>query len=193
MDITNSSRTISGQGALFPLLGAELLDAVFELRFMIMAMIVLTLADLWWATRELKYHRENALAIGDTETAEKYRYHKSRAGRRTMNKIIDYMTYLLVGAFIGYAITEPLGMVGHVTTAAIGIGLGCMFDISSIIGHILAIHGMKWNGRRMMMALLKKKHPELGDALSEAIEDKSVKPCTNCRDKEKGDPAVSQG
>ena len=169
MDVTNTARSISGQGALIPLLGAEILDAVFELRFMIGAMIILTLADFWWATRELRYRREKALRAGNAELAKVYEYRGSRAGRRTLNKIVDYLTYLLVGAFLGYAITEPLGCASHITTAAIGLGLGCAFDVSSIIGHVLAVKGLKWDAKEFFVGLFKTKAPELGEVLEESI------------------------
>lgn len=168
MNLSSTPRNISGSGALLPLLGTELLDAVFELRFMIVAMIILTLADFWWATRELRYHREKALAAGDLEGAKRYRFRNSRAGRRTLNKIVDYLTYLLVGAFLGYAITEPLGCASHLTTAAIGLGLGCAFDISSIIGHVLAVRGLEWDGKKALLALLRHKAPAVEEAIKEA-------------------------
>lgn len=169
MDVTNTARSISGQGALIHLLGIEIQDAVFELRFMIGAMIILTLADFWWATRELRYRREKALRAGNAELAKVYEYRGSRAGRRTLNKIVDYLTYLLVGAFLGYAITEPLGCASHITTAAIGLGLGCAFDVSSIIGHVLAVKGLKWDVKEFFVGLFKTKAPELGEVLEESI------------------------
>lgn len=170
MDITaTTARNISGQGALIPLLGIEILDAVFELRYMIGAMIILTLADFWWATRELRYRREKALRAGNAELAKVYEYRGSRAGRRTLNKIVDYLTYLLVGAFLGYAITEPLGLANHITTAAIGLGLGCAFDVSSIIGHVLAVKGLRWDAKEFFIGLFKTKSPELGEVLEESI------------------------
>lgn len=171
MEITNAARNISGEGALIPLLGTEVLDAVFELRFMIGAMIILTLADFWWATRELRYHRENAIRVGNLERAELYRYRGSRAGRRMLNKIVDYLTYLLVGAFLGYAITEPLGCATHITTAAIGLGLGCLFDISSITGHVLAVKGLQWNGREFFFSIFKQKAPDIADAVEKSAKE----------------------
>lgn len=169
MDVTNTARSISGQGALIPLLGIEIQDAVFELRFMIGAMIILTLADFWWGTRELRYRREKALRAGNAELAKVYEYRGSRAGRRTLNKMVDYLTYLLVGAFLGYATTEPLGCASHITTAAIGLGLGCAFDVSSIIGHVLAVKGLKWDAKEFFVGLFKTKAPELGEVLEESI------------------------
>lgn len=72
---------------------------------------------------------------------EKYKRHKSRALRRSANKAVDYITYLVVGAFFGLAIIEPMGGCGHVITAAIGLGIGCLAELASIIGHYCYV---KW-------------------------------------------------
>lgn len=166
----NSSHTISGTGAILPLLVQDTLNAVFELRMMIGLMVIIVLADLWWGLRELRHHREKALAEGDTLRAEQFRFRPSRAGRRTINKMVDYMTYLCVGAFLGLAITQPLGWMGYVTTAAIGLGLGCLFDIDSIIRHIMAIHGVHWNGRAALLALLRFKSREAAEVIEQSTE-----------------------
>ena len=41
---------------------------------------------------------------------QKIEIRKSRAGRRTLNKIVDYICYVLLGAVLGKAIGEPYGM-----------------------------------------------------------------------------------
>ena len=66
---------------------------------------------------------------------EKYKWKKSRAIRRTANKIVDYITYLLIGAFLGLSITEPLGWGNHIYVAIIGLGVGCLAEIASVVGH----------------------------------------------------------
>lgn len=168
--ITETSRSIGGQGAALALFNTELIGAVFELRYMIGAMVILTAADFWWAIRELRYRRGLALAAGDKALADKYRYRTSRAGRRTANKIVDYMTYLLVGAFVGYAITEPLDLTSHTVTAAIGLGLGCVFDLSSIVGHICAVKGIKFNPRKAFLSLLRMKSEEMAKVVEESTD-----------------------
>ena len=52
-------------------------------------------------------HRQKATRAVDKE---RYRFHFSQAGRRTLNKCVDYLTYLLVGCVAGLAITEPMGI-----------------------------------------------------------------------------------
>lgn len=153
--IEETARSLPAQTTTLALLSTEAAAAAFELRYMLAAMIVLTLADFWWALRELRHRRELALAAGDLPAAERLRPRFSRAGRRTLNKIVDYITYLLVGAFLGYAVTEPLDIATHTTTAALGLGLGCLFDVSSILGHVLAIRGIHFDPYRALLSALR--------------------------------------
>ena len=114
---------------------------------------------------------------------EKYRFHFSAAGRRTLNKLVDYMTYLLVGCVTGLAVTEPLGICTHTTTAAIGIGFGCIFELSSIVGHICVVKGfdVRLNLKSLLVAIVKRKSEAMGEILDEGI--------TEIKDKNREDNA----
>ena len=140
-------------------MGTEALSALFDLRWMLVAVVVLIVADLWFGLSEsLQKHKD-------------FRF--SRAGRRTCNKAVDYITYLIVGAVVGLAIFEPLGWATHTTTAAVGLGFGCVWEVDSIMGHVCALHGVQWkfSVKKLLIALIKRKSPDLGEAVEEAIED----------------------
>lgn len=124
------------KGVLWGSIGAELLTVVYDLRYMVFCSFALILADLWWGYSESSMRYKNARKEGSEYGMDRYKWHKSRAGRRTMNKIVDYLTFLVVGALIGLAITEPMDICSHVWTAAIGLGVGCACEIASIIGHV---------------------------------------------------------
>lgn len=117
-------------------MGAELSTVVYDLRYMVLCSAALIFADLWWGYSESKKRWYEAKENGNGTLMEKFKWHKSRAIRRTMNKTVDYLTYLIVGAFIGLAITEPMDICTHTEAAAIGLGIGCGCEIASIIGHI---------------------------------------------------------
>lgn len=106
------------------------------------------------------------------EEKAKYKFRFSTAGRRTLNKFVDYTTYLLVGCVAGFAITEPLGLCSHNVTAAIGLGFGCLFELSSIVGHIAAVKGVKirLNLKSLLVAIVKRKSEAMGEILDEGIE-----------------------
>lgn len=140
-------------------MGTEALSALFDLRWMLVAVVVLIVADLWFGVSEsMKKHDD-------------FRF--SRAGRRTCNKAVDYITYLIVGAVLGLGIFEPLGWATHTTTAAVGLGFGCVWEVDSIMGHVCALHGVQWkfSVKKLLIALIKRKSPDLGEAVEEAMED----------------------
>lgn len=145
--------------ALWTLLGTEAQSALLELRWMIVGMIVLTLADFYWGTREALMRHES--------------WHFSRAGRRTAMKIVEYMTYLLIGCVVGFSITEPLGMASHITASAIGLGFGMVFDLNSIIGHVLHVKGIKteFNLWLFLLGLLKHHKEDVAESIDGAIQE----------------------
>lgn len=74
----------------------ECTQILYDLRWMIILAIILILSDLWFGL--------------SASRLQKIEIRKSRAGRRTLNKIVDYICYVLLGAVLGKAIGEPYGM-----------------------------------------------------------------------------------
>lgn len=142
-------------------MGTEAIGAVWDLRWMLVLVIALILADFWFGISESRYREVD------------FRF--SRAGRRTCNKTVDYLTYLVVGVLLGLAVLEPLGICSHVTSAAVGLGLGCLFEVDSIVGHVCVLHGRAkpdvWAFfRRLLVSLTKRKSADLGEALEESMD-----------------------
>ena len=156
--VNNSMAASSGKAAVITTMGGEALTALYDLRWMLVLIVILILADFWFGVSE------------SLKKNEHFRF--SRAGRRTCNKAVDYLTYLLVGALLGLAIFEPLGWTNHTTTAAVGLGFGCIWEIDSIVGHVCALHGIKnkFSVKRFIIALIKRKDKELGEAVEDAME-----------------------
>ena len=107
---------------------AEWQSLLYSMRWMITLAIVLILTDLWFGIRAAKFRGE--------------KIRKSRAGRRTFNKTVDYLCYLFIGVTIGKAIAEPYG-VDPIVTAITAMVLCYGFEIDSIYGHILELHNIK--------------------------------------------------
>lgn len=144
---------------LFASFGAEALQAFYDLRWMIVFAVILVIADFWFGVSDsLSRHKE-------------FRF--SRAGRRTCNKLVDYLAYLLVGCTVGLAIFEPLGLASHTVTAAIGLGLGCLWELDSIIGHVCSIHGVvnRFSLKRFLISLLSRKFKDVGESVEDALDD----------------------
>ena len=143
------------------LFDAELAGYVFDLRWLLGLLVVFMLADFWWGSRESKMK------------GEEWRF--SRAGRRTCNKFVDYVTYIVVGAFIAHAIGMRIGFLSNAQAgAAAGMVLGCLFELDSVVKHIFSIHGIKFSFRKLLISLVKLKSPDWGDALDNAMEEEDV-------------------
>ena len=106
----------------------ECTQILYDLRWMIILAIILILSDLWFGL--------------SASRLQKIEIRKSRAGRRTLNKIVDYICYVLLGAVLGKAIGEPYGMNPIVVSITAMVICYC-FEIDSIYGHICEIHGIK--------------------------------------------------
>ena len=148
----------------------EAIQVVTDLRWLIVLAVVLIAGDFWWGWRECKKHAKDAKT---EEERKKYKFHFSAAGRRTLNKFVDYTTYLLLGCGAGLAVTEPMGICTHTVTAALGIAFGCVFEISSIVGHIAVVKGIniKLNLKNLIVAIFKRKSEALGEIIDESIEE----------------------
>lgn len=167
---------VGKNGFTLAVFGGEMVAVAFELRYMIILSAVLIFADLWWGHSDTMKRYCEAKAKGDVAGMEKYKWHKSRALRRSANKAVDYITYLVLGAFIGLGITEPMNGFSHVYTAAIGLGIGCLAELASIIGHycyvkwgieIKVVDVWKWL-LRFVVNIFKAKS-QLGSVIEETI------------------------
>ena len=172
---------VSKNGVLWAGVGGEATAVAFELRYMILFSIILIVADFWWGHCESEKRYELAVAANDSVGIEKYKWRKSRALRRTTNKFIDYMTYLLVGTFLGLAITEPMEWLNHLYTAAGALCIGCLAEIASIIGHYCYLKfGIELKVKdvwrwlfRFLINLLTFKSAQIGTALEQTINEDS--------------------
>lgn len=138
----------------------ECTQIIYDLRWMILLAIILILSDLWFG---ISASRVQDIVI-----------RKSRAGRRTLNKLVDYICYILLGAVIGKAIGEPYGVDPMGVSITIMILCYC-FEIDSIYGHICEIHGIKkqYSIWKIIFKLLTLKFNELGEAFRDMAEQKN--------------------
>ena len=133
---------------------------LFCLRCMIILAIILILSDLWFGL--------------SASRLQKIEIRKSRAGRRTLNKIVDYICYVLLGAVLGKAIGEPYGMNPIVVSITVMVICYC-FEVDSIYGHICEIHGIKkrYSIWRILFKLLTLKFKDVGEAFKDMSEQKN--------------------
>lgn len=138
----------------------ECTQIIYDLRWMILLAIILILSDLWFG---ISASRVQDIVI-----------RKSRAGRRTLNKLVDYICYILLGAVMGKAIGEPYGVDPIVVSITVMVLCYC-FEVDSIYGHICEIHGIKkrYSIWRILFKLLTFRFKDLGEAFKEMAEQKN--------------------
>lgn len=138
----------------------ECTQVIYDLRWMILLAIILILSDLWFG---ISASRVQGIVI-----------RKSRAGRRTLNKLVDYICYILLGAVLGKAIGEPYGMNPIVVSITVMVICYC-FEVDSIYGHICEIHGIKkrYSIWRILFKLLTLKFKDVGEAFKDMSEQKN--------------------
>lgn len=138
----------------------ECTQIIYDLRWMILLAIILILSDLWFGL--------------SASRLQKIEIRKSRAGRRTLNKIVDYICYVLLGAVLGKAIGEPYGMNPIVVSITIMVICYC-FEIDSIYGHICEIHGIKkqYSIWKIIFKLLTLKFKDVSEAFKDMSEQKN--------------------
>lgn len=142
----------------------EIKEVVFELRWMLVFIVVMIVADF-------------VLGIIDSVVKRGEDFRFSRAGRRTMCKFIEYNSYLVLGFMLGMAILQPVGICNYTVSAMCGLGLAIIFEFDSIMDHVCNIHGIKnkVSIKRLLVGYIKKKYNATGEIVEEITEGKEGK------------------
>lgn len=142
----------------------EIKDVVFELRWMLVFIVVMIVADF-------------VLGIIDSVVKRGEDFRFSRAGRRTMCKFIEYNSYLVLGFMLGMAILQPVGICSYTVSAMCGLGLAIIFEFDSIMDHICVIHGIKnrISIKRLLVGYVKKKYSTAGEIIEEVTAEEEKK------------------
>lgn len=136
----------------------EMQMLMYDLRWLLLACVVLIIADL-------KFGIESSQVQGESIRA-------SRALRRTVNKFIDYLCWLMFSAVFAEAFAAPLGIDRMVVTVGVML-LACFNEIDSIVQNYHAARGIEgFSLVRFIINIVKKKNKDVGEALDETLTDK---------------------
>lgn len=146
----------------------EFTTLLYDIRWLFVIMAVLIVADLYYGVSESRKR------FKDTHD-EKYKVRLSRAARRTLNKTVDYLCYVVIAGIVAKAEAEPYGA-NVLVVASIVCLFVVVFELSSIVGHLCYLHGIpyKFNARTFLVALIKKKDEDIAEAADAAIEDNNT-------------------
>ena len=138
----------------------EIKEVVFQLRWMLVFIVVMIIADF-------------ILGIIDSVVKRGEDFRFSRAGRRTMCKFIEYNSYLVLGFMFGIAILQPVGICSYTISSICGLGLAFVFEFDSIMDHVCNIHGIKnkVSIKRILVGYIKKKYATAGEIIEEVTKD----------------------
>ncbi len=159
------------------LLYNELSAMVTDMRWGLVLLLLLVIADFRFGWRESQVRYAVAKQEKDNVGIEKYRWHTSRAIRRTTNKCIDYLIMMLVGGAIGMALLEPIGL-DHIWGCWGGACIVAVCEVFSIFGHFFFIRGvtvekrtLKGFFKALVVALAKQKNEAVGEALESSLDE----------------------
>lgn len=157
------------------LFGGEIGVMLLDMRWAVMLLLLLVIADFrfGWGESSKRYHE--AVRAHDELKAEMYRWHTSRAVRRTLNKMADYIVIMLMCGAVGMAVFEPVG-IDHTWGAWVGAVIACGCEVASITGHFCYLRGVRVGRggvkaflKSLLVALIKRKDKDVGGAVEDAF------------------------
>lgn len=163
------------------LLSGELVSIIADTRWMMLAIFLCVIADFRFGWGESSKRFNMAKKKGDKIVMAQYKWRTSRALRRSVNKLIDYIMWVSIGVFIGMALLRPIGidyMMGGVVATSIAVGC----EAKSIIGHFFWLHGVvieqktvKGFLKAFVIAFAKRKNRDIGEAIEAGFEETDKK------------------
>lgn len=106
----------------------EVGEVIYDLRWFILTAFALIMADLWFG---INVSKKKGIEI-----------RRSSAGRRTFNKFIDYIIYIILGTTLSMAVA-PAWDLNPLHVASAILILCYAFEMDSIYSHICYLHGAK--------------------------------------------------
>ena len=152
-----------GRGTSMVVFGNELTALAWDMRWLFLTAFCLILVDFWFGTHASHKRGEH--------------FRTSRAVRRTLCKMVDYVCVVILGAFLGMGIGEPLG-ISHEAVAAVCVLVAIAVEIDSIYTNWCEVHDIekRFSIAKLVTGIIGIKSKELKDAINESeIKDNDTK------------------
>ena len=109
----------------------------------------------------------------ENANAHNEKIRRSRAIRRTVNKFIDYMCWLLFAGVFAKAFAGPMGLSD--TTVEAGVMLiACLSEVDSVFQNYAEAHGReKFSILNFLVSFVKRKNNDVGKALEETLKNEN--------------------
>lgn len=165
----------------FAMMGNELVTVIYDSRWFLATILLCVLADFRYGWGESSKRFNMAKKKGDKIVMSQYKWRTSRALRRSVNKLMDYIMWVSIGVFIGMALLKPIGidyMMGGVVATFVAV----FCEAKSIIGHFFWLHGVRIEEKSIkgffkafVIAFAKRKNKDIGEALEEGFNNNDKK------------------
>lgn len=175
MDASSTYGSPWTKALMLVLTGSELTGILYDARWLLLLIALCVAADFRYGWGESRKRYGEAKAAGDAAAMEKYRWHKSRAIRRTLNKLTDYVVWVAVGVTVGNALLDPMGLprvYGGVAAAAVVV----LCEGISFTGHFLYLRGIELQSRTvggflkgLVIGFAKSRDPDIGQGIEEGL------------------------
>jgi len=157
---------------------SEITQMISDSRWILIAVVLFCVFDFRLGCKESEKRKEAADKAGNTLLSEFYRFHRSRAIRRSASKFVDYVLLMMVAESFGAAFLPYIG-VPYIYGAWAGGLIACGCELSSAGGHFLFIHGVqveKKNAKGYALAFVKAlavafARQKAGEQVGEAVEE----------------------
>ena len=173
VDVTGNTGTRVLTLALF---GGELAGVISDARWLLLAIFLCVVADFRYGWGESSLRYERARRKGDKVVMSQYRWRTSRAVRRTVNKLVDYVMWICVGMAVGMAVLAPMGA-DHKWGGTVAAAVAIACEAKSFAGHFFYLHGIRMDGKGVkgffkafVVAFAKKKDKDIGEAIEQGLE-----------------------
>lgn len=159
------------------LVESEMVSILTDARWMLLLILLCVIADFRFGWGESHKRYNEAKKIGNDVLMDKYKWHTSRAWRRTMNKLMDYVVWVTMGMIMGMVALKPFGLEYTYGGLAATLIIVLMCELPSAFGHFFYLHGVQVEKKTisgfikaLVVAFAKRKDEDVGEALEDAFE-----------------------
>lgn len=178
LNLPDNGLTTGARAAGVTIFYSEITQMIMDSRWILVAVVLCCVLDFRLGCKESAKRKEAADREKNALMGDFYRFHRSRAIRRTANKFVDYVLLMMVFEAIGAAFLPHVG-VPYIYGAWAGGLIACGCELSSAGGHFLYNHGVqveRKSVRGYVLAFVKAlavafARQKGGEQIGEAVED----------------------
>lgn len=117
----------------------EVTQMVIDSRWILIAVVMCCIVDFRLGCQESRMHKAEADKAHNAMLSDFYRFHRSRAIRRSIDKFFNYLFWMVMSMAVGAAFLPHVG-IDYIFGAWAGGLVACVCELSSAGGHFLYIH-----------------------------------------------------